>query len=786
MDHRATDPERLRRQEEARARLSHIDSHDGRYKLLFETVDDGFSVVECDLNSSGHVIDWTWLEVNQAFETLSTLTDVVGRRASELLPSFEDNADSLSRAIATGVTIRTEGDYSPGIDRWFRAHFARVGGPESRVVAVRFEDITERKRVEIALRESEERQAFLLKLSDALRLLNDPVEITAQATFILGEHMMADRTFIAMMEPDGVNLTVYDEYLRPGATSVLGHHNFDQFGAFVSPLLVEGQTLAVEDIAALDLTPAERAHYEAVGIAAYLLVPLVRNGRFAACFTCNHQTPRRWTESDQNIVRQTADRTWAAAERARAEAALSESEERFRQFATASSDVLWIRNARTLEVEYASPAMAAMFGVMPDEAVADARILTAIILPEDREDVSRNVAEVLAGRPVVHEYRIRRPSDEAFRWIRSTGFPLLNDAGEVVRIAGISQDVTDAKLAVEHQGVLLAELQHRVRNIMAMIRSMTARTADGAANVEDYRSLLEGRLMALARVQVILTREANAGGSLRDIIANEVVVQAHREDQFDLEGPDVRLSPKAVEVLTLAFHELATNALKYGAFSTPNGRLRIAWSIFDKRERPWVAVDWVETSVPARGHSTRRGFGSDLIEGRIPYELGGTGKLTIDSSGARCRLEFPLRDGESILETDAPKPTTVFGGTLDMTDAPDLTGRTVLVVEDDYYLAGDTAAALRGAGAEVLGPCPNEDAALDLLVTHDPTHAVLDLNLGGGGPRFEIARVLQARGVPFLFLTGYDPDVVPAELQEVPRLQKPLPPRSVVEGISQL
>ncbi|WP_369059027.1 response regulator [Caulobacter sp. 73W] len=121
-----------------------------------------------------------------------------------------------------------------------------------------------------------------------------------------------------------------------------------------------------------------------------------------------------------------------------------------------------------------------------------------------------------------------------------------------------------------------------------------------------------------------------------------------------------------------------------------------------------------------------------------------------------------------------------------MTDAPDLTGRKVLVVEDDYYIAGDTAAALRGAGAEVLGPCPSEDATLDLLESRTPTHAVLDLNLGGGGPKFEIARVLKERGVPFVFMTGYDPGMIPAELEDVPRLQKPVPFRMIVEAVSLL
>ena len=115
---------------------------------------------------------------------------------------------------------------------------------------------------------------------------------------------------------------------------------------------------------------------------------------------------------------------------------------------------------------------------------------------------------------------------------------------------------------------------------------------------------------------------------------------------------------------------------------------------------------------------------------------------------ARVLLDREPDPGRPVLlflETDAPQPTTVFGGSLDMSGAPDLTGRKILVVEDDYFLANDTAAALRGAGAVVLGPCPTEERAHDLLEDEMPTHAVLDLNLGGGGPRFEIAHLLKQR-----------------------------------------
>ena len=647
-------------------------------------------------------------------------------------------------------------------------------------------DVTGRKRAEAALRESEERQAFLLTLSDALRPLRDAGEIQRIAARLIGEHWGVNAHYAPIETIKGEDyFVVQHAYAMPGREPFNFNYAVAEFPGVAGGLL--SGVMAVADVAADPrLTASDKAGFVAAQVGAYLIAPLVKNGRLDALFSAHVPQPRAWNEAEETLMEETAERTWAAVERARAEVALWESEARFQQFAKASSGALWVRDAATLKMEYVSPAISSIYGVDPETFLNGVESWAASIVPEDRDLALAHVEEACRGEAVVHEFRIQRASDRAFRWIRNTDFPLHDEHGRVQRIGGIAEDVTEAKTAVEHQGVLLAELQHRVRNIMAMIHSMANRTASGAATIEDYRSLLEGRLLALARVQALLTREANAGGSLRGIIESEVVAQAHQADQFALTGPDIELAPKAVEVLTLAFHELATNALKYGALSVPEGRLAVSWTPFEKRGELWLALDWVEDGAPPRARSTRRGFGSELIEARIPYELGGRGKLEVGPEGARCHLEFPLRDGESILETDAPQPATIFGGTLDMTGAPDLAGRTVLVVEDDYYMANDTAAALRGAGATVLGPCPSVEATQDLLEGETPTHAVLDLNLGGGGPRFEIARMLKESGVPFIFLTGYDPDVIPKELETVFRLQKPVPFRAIVEAIAQL
>ena len=519
-------------------------------------------------------------------------------------------------------------------------------------------------------------------------------------------------------------------------------------------------------------------------------VPLAKAGVLEAAFCVVQTTARAWTTAEIGIVEDTAERLWSAIQRGRAEAELRESEERFRQFAHAAAEGTWIRNAETLEMEYVSPVASRIYGVEPQALFGGVQHWAGLILPEDRDVALARLGEARRGGVMVHEFRIQRPSDGAFRWIRSTDFPLFDGQGGVQRVGGLAEDVTEAKLAIEHQGVLLAELQHRVRNIMALLRSITNRTGEGAETVSDYRDLMMGRLLAFARVQALLTRTANVSVGIASLVHDEVSMHVQHDSQFVIGGPDITLSPKAVEVLTLAIHELATNAVKYGALSVPDGRVTVLWSTFEKRGGPWLAFDWTEEGAPARpalapGTPRRCGFGSELIEGRIPYELRGRGQITIEPSGARCHLEFPLQEGASILETGAPQGTTVFGGAIDMTGEPNLDGRRILVVEDDYYLATDTARALRGAGAEVIGLCATEADARAELEEQRPDAAVVDINLGLG-PSFKLAERLKDRGIPFVFTTGYDAEVIPAEFEQVERLEKPLQLRQIIDAVARL
>ena len=263
-------------------------------------------------------------------------------------------------------------------------------------------------------------------------------------------------------------------------------------------------------------------------------------------------------------------------------------------------------------------------------------------------------ARALRGETVVPPMEFLYTHDDGCELWTSVGSVPLRDADDrVIGAVSVIQDVDAAKRAAELQKTLLAELQHRVRNIFAVIRSIVRRTMEEGRSVEDYVNHLEGRISALARTQILLTRKAGAGVDLQDLIRDELVAQAAAEDMIALDGPDVVLAPKAAEVLALAIHELATNATKYGAFSRAAGRLAVAWEVERRDGQDWLSLDWTESGVPiVEAAPIRQGFGTDLIARRIPYELGGRGRFELRPGGLSAAIEFPLVPGESLLQTD--------------------------------------------------------------------------------------------------------------------------------------
>jgi two-component sensor histidine kinase len=204
------------------------------------------------------------------------------------------------------------------------------------------------------------------------------------------------------------------------------------------------------------------------------------------------------------------------------------------------------------------------------------------------------------------------------------------------------------RAAAVYQGLLLAELQHRVRNVIATIRSIASRSGREGGTVDDFKAHFDGRLSALARTQSVLTRTPESA-DLEMLVRDELLAQAAQESRYTIAGEMLRLPPKAAEVIALALHELATNANKYGALTQPHGRIDISWRTETRAGQSWLALVWAERGVSLRSEGSRReGFGTELITRRIPYELQGTGVISFTPTGVHAEVAFPLPEAHEL------------------------------------------------------------------------------------------------------------------------------------------
>jgi two-component sensor histidine kinase len=261
--------------------------------------------------------------------------------------------------------------------------------------------------------------------------------------------------------------------------------------------------------------------------------------------------------------------------------------------------------------------------------------------PDDMEEMWARVAQALDpagdGRYDV-EYRVKQ-LDGGWRWLSAWGLVEFEGRGEArrpVAIAGASRDLSETKRAEELQRLLVNELNHRVKNTLATVQSITAQTLRGATDLPSARAALDDRLISLARAHDLLTDGSWSGADLREVVARAM----HPFDaaRLDVAGPSLTIAPRQALTLSLALHELATNASKHGALSVPGGSVEVRWSSSDEA----LHLNWRESGGPAVVPPERRGFGSRLLEEGIDRELGGHTQLDYASDGVRCDISAPL------------------------------------------------------------------------------------------------------------------------------------------------
>ena len=262
--------------------------------------------------------------------------------------------------------------------------------------------------------------------------------------------------------------------------------------------------------------------------------------------------------------------------------------------------------------------------------------------PDMWPDESRSIVEHALRRALAGEasaFRALCPTAKGSpRWWDTTVSPIL-DESRVIRVLATSRDVTGEMRSEAHRQLLVNELNHRVKNTLATIQSIASQSLRNAGVDQAVRGAFEGRLMAIAATHNVLTDENWSAASLRQIIDGSVTPYRANPDQLTIVGDDLMVSPKPAVVMALAFHELAINALKYGALSVAGGHVDIHWAV-EGGDR--LNIDWTELGGPVVRPPERRGFGSRIVELALPGELGGQVDVDYRAEGLHCRISSPL------------------------------------------------------------------------------------------------------------------------------------------------
>jgi len=365
------------------------------------------------------------------------------------------------------------------------------------------------------------------------------------------------------------------------------------------------------------------------------------------------------------------------------------------------------------------------------------------------------------------EARILRPTGEE-RWCFIVAAATFDADGRLSQIGGVTLDITDRKQNEQRQELLAREVDHRARNALAVVQSIVRLTK--AEDIATYTVAVEGRVRALAHVHDLLSQTRWQGADIGQLINEEMAPYAAGDAaRVALSGPSVIVDANRAQTISLALHELATNAAKYGALSKPSGNVGVSWSI----ENGALRIAWRENGGPPVTQPARNGFGSKIISASVASQRGGNAAFDWKPDGLSCDLIIPLVEHIPTMTTQPQQPAPSA-----RTEAANLR---ILVLEDEPLIGMATSDLIEELGHSVVGPFFNLAATRDALAG-ELDAAILDVNLGKD-EAYPIAEELAGRGIPFVFMTGYGPESLDKRFREYPVLQKPVVRDTLAEAI---
>ena len=301
------------------------------------------------------------------------------------------------------------------------------------------------------------------------------------------------------------------------------------------------------------------------------------------------------------------------------------------------------RYKRDGTIRFVNRAYAEALGTSPEELIG--RSLWPFVSGSDRGHVEHEIAQLTVdNRVVIVENGFETTAGTRWTRWRNVGVRF-DDNGDWLEAQSSGYDITDRKFLEEQRELLIAELNHRVRNTLMVVQGIAQQTFKGADIPADRLGAFNARLYALASAHTALSRSNWSGADLSDLVGQALSVCGGDLSRIDTSGSHLMLHPSAVVSLVLVLHELATNALKYGALAGETGRISLKWSVSDRGDGPAMAeLIWIETGGAPVTPPKSKGFGSRLITTSVRHQLGGQVEIEYAPAGVICRIAFPLRE----------------------------------------------------------------------------------------------------------------------------------------------
>jgi PAS domain S-box-containing protein len=632
-----------------------------KYRTLFDSIDEGFCIIEMIFDEQGAPVDYRFLEANPAFIKQTGLKEAIDKTMLELAPTHETFwFDVYGRIALTGKPERFE-HRAEALKRWYEVYAFRIGEPEERRVAVLFRDIAERK-------QRERQQEFLLKLSDALRAQPDQETIENTSLQLLAEHLRLDRAYIVTVHTTEDRADIGPESRRPDLEPVAGELRLSDFPEGVRQ--AEEQTVVIENIADdPTLSDLDRKSLAAIDLIACVVASARQGERNMICsLIAGMSAPRSWTAGEVALLETVAERIWVAVERARAEEALRESEERLQAALVAGRMAHWRWDPERGEVT-TSDTMEELFGLRPGESWQSGSEGFGLVHPDDRARHRKLVEQ--AGREGTgwdSEFRIVRPRDGEVRWLEERASAATDPASGKKVISGLVWDVTERRELEEERErararelTMLAEASERKR----ISRELHDRVAHGMGvahqSLELYAALREAdptraaEKLDLAReaTRFALDQTRNLAAELKRLqdeelaeglkAAFERLADSYVPDGTRMEvsfsGEESRVPHPVGTQVYLTMREAVRNAVRHSGCS----RIAVSFEVADGEIHGSVEDDGkgFDPDSPAEGMPS---WGVGLASMRERAEVAG-GTLRVDSEpgeGTRVELRLPL------------------------------------------------------------------------------------------------------------------------------------------------